>query len=328
MILALTCWLLGQNEPKPEALQAVVVAVEGDVEFRKPDKSKKWSKLAKDSRLDTGDQIQTGLKSKCLLRVGEAIRVLVRSSSFATLTRTYVEKNKIEGEVRLDVGSLFIETQEPRPENVDFKVSTPVGTASIRGSGMLVAAGEMGTEVTHLHGAVSAWAAHRPEAELGEHARFRLFVLLHSGDLAALTGMFPFVGRPDAFPNLQLLTSGLAQDHTFRQAQDFTQSSQDIGGDAHCRLRAFGDNSILFCSPLIRWAFHFDVPTNDFDGLPLTRLVDIGGNNNNVIGLIRNQPVFILQKQFPQIGPAFWRFTSASGRQFIWNPIQKVWIPN
>jgi tetratricopeptide (TPR) repeat protein len=123
----------------PNANAIIVLDVTGDVIYRNPEKSNKWLKLVKGIQLNKGDQVQTGLKSKALLMVRNStsdapIRILVRSSSFATLSQAFIEKNKVEAEFRMDPGSLYIDINDKKEVEIDMRVRSPIGVASVRGT--------------------------------------------------------------------------------------------------------------------------------------------------------------------------------------------------
>jgi hypothetical protein len=309
--------------------EAVVTAVEGDVEFRQPSKSKKWAKLAKEAKLAIGDQVQTGLKSKCLLRVGEATMVLIRSSSFATLSRSFIEKNTVEGELRLDVGSVFIEVDDQKPEKVDFKVSTPMGTASIRGSGMIVTFSELGMDVQQTQGTIFAQRGRGPESRLTEHARLKHFAQLTGGDLSALIGLMIHLHRlRDGEPPLQTLVSGMLHDRTFRSTLDFNQAGQDIGFSQRPRFQHTGTQfSCLTIGPFIKWGFQFIGGTQGFNIAVLSTIgrAQFNTANNQWFGFVGPQQIWFL-RDVGGAGPQ-WVMTFQNGKDFLWNPLQTSWIP-
>lgn len=310
--------------------EATVSSVEGDVEFRQPSKSKKWAKLAKDTKLASGDQIQTGLKSRCLLQVGESTLVLVRASSFATLSQAFIDKNKVEGELRLDVGSVFIEVDPQKREQVDFKVSTPMGTASIRGSGMLVTCSELGLDVQQTRGTIFAQRGRRPESHLNEHARQKRFGHLGGGDLAALIGLMLHLQRMrDGDPPPQTIVSGILQDRAFRGTLDFSQAAQDVGFSHRPRFHHTGTQaSFLTIGPFVAWGFEF-IPAriSDWEIIGLTKLSNVSFDVNLSIwsGLIGPKTFWTLRNLGTTVPQ--WQMTFPNGRVFEWNAIQTRWIP-
>jgi hypothetical protein len=301
------------------AAQAEVLQVQGAVEYRSPEKSKKWSKLAPDMTLHLGDQIQTGLKSRCLLQVGEATRVLIRSSTFATLSQAFIEKNQVRAEIRLDVGSVHVEVEELRVEEVDLRVSTPIGTASIRGSGMYVETGEQGTNVEQTRGTIlSRRSLGPPHALTAERRHHRHHVPFNAhGYFGFLQMAAAILSRADGGPT--------GEDHSFRGTLDFVQAAQDLGPDIRCGPRSNGsDFSVFKCSPFLFWPMLFDPAQNKFDVRAGTKLTDVRPTVavEGFIGSVRNTDLF----RMGLIGNTWFLQNLLNGRNFSWDPNAGRWV--
>lgn len=136
-ILMALAVLVGPQEEKeakkpPPELPVVVEAVRGDVQYKSVGEGKEWKPLARDSKLHKGDQIQAGIRSGAVLRIGEEILIRIHSSSFMTLSDVHFDKELVKAKLRLDVGSVFVETKGKKRK--EAKVMTPHGTTAVRGT--------------------------------------------------------------------------------------------------------------------------------------------------------------------------------------------------
>jgi hypothetical protein len=325
--------LVSQDEPKKDQVgEAVVMLVEGDVEYRRPSDSKKWAALKKDLKLKGGDQIQTGLKSKCLLQLGEATRVLVRSSSFATLSRAFVEKNKIDGEVRLDVGSLYLEVDPAKkPENVDFKITTPMGTASIRGTSLFAFTGDMGSGFFQNSGSFLAGLDFGPPSSLDDNLKSKEFPLIGGGDLSVLNGM-NFGSKVQSEPNLVTADGSTAPNQSFNQTQDFTQTGNNIGGSVTCAPTSTGTISSTYdCSNNTHWGMLWNTlggPNGNFNLSAISQGVTVRSQNGpfgtEFFGQVGGTDLFHLKPT--TAGPQNWILVDLiTNRQYNWNPTTNNW---
>jgi hypothetical protein len=156
LFLALTGAAIAQND-EIEEIEVKVLEIKGSVESKVPGKKNKWKEVEAGDILKRGTMIQTGIKSGALLQFGEETKVLVRSSTFAVINEAFARKNEVKGEVRVDVGSVHVEAEKKRGKKLDFKVSTPQGTAAIRGTRLSVRTTDVGmhtfceTGTVHLH---------------------------------------------------------------------------------------------------------------------------------------------------------------------------------
>lgn len=157
------------QDEKPAVLEVTVAEIKGSVESKVPGKEKKWAKLEKGATLQKGTMVQTGLKSHALLRFGESTKVLVRSSTFAVINEAYLEKNALRGDVRVDVGSVHVDAERERDPNLEFKVTTPQGTAAVRGTRLGVRTTAEGLEAFSERGITDVNTIFGYEYKLGMH---------------------------------------------------------------------------------------------------------------------------------------------------------------
>ena len=113
------------------ALEAKVVSVTGKVEVQTNGSS--WKTVKAGDRLTKGSVISTGFKSSAKISIDNT------TVDLGPLTRITVEKlasNDVKDETNLylDTGKVKAEVKKNSAKKVDFKVSSPVATASVRGT--------------------------------------------------------------------------------------------------------------------------------------------------------------------------------------------------
>ena len=121
------------------AADAVITAVKGKAEIGT---NGSWTKAVPGAVIPRGSTVMTGFKSELTIKIGgSAIAV-------QPLTRLKIEEIIENGEtlssnVSLDLGAVKADVKPPAPsKKVEFKVKTPVATASVRGtSGTITADG-------------------------------------------------------------------------------------------------------------------------------------------------------------------------------------------
>ena len=125
------------------ASEATVVAVVGKAEVQK---GAEWVALNVGDSVEKGAVISTGFKSELLLKVNES------NIKMGALTRLTVEQltqsasaNKTS--LFIDSGKVNVEVNKSGNKREDFKVSSPVATASVRGTSFTF--GSDGTLTTH-----------------------------------------------------------------------------------------------------------------------------------------------------------------------------------
>lgn len=137
-------------------LEFKVLAVQGSAEFKPLGKDARWQPLKEQMVLKRGTAVQTGLKSKVLLQFGESTKILVKSSTLVTLTEGWAKQNQVSGKLHVELGGVRVDVNEKRREELDFKVSTPEATASIRGTGFGIDSwSDLGTYARQYYGSVT-----------------------------------------------------------------------------------------------------------------------------------------------------------------------------
>jgi len=113
-----------------QAMTAKVISITGKVEVLK---GESWKALAEGETLSRGDIISTGFNSQAVLSIKESVVTL------GALTRMTVEKlaeNEVKEQTSLfiDTGKLTANVKHSENKRMDFKIRSPVSTASVRGT--------------------------------------------------------------------------------------------------------------------------------------------------------------------------------------------------
>lgn len=114
------------------ALDAKVISVSGKVEVQKSGSST-WTPLKSGDTVSKGSIISTGFKSSAEIQIDGS------KVSLEPLTRITIEKlasgsAKDEASLYLNSGKVNADVKKTSGKKVDFKVSSPVATASVRGT--------------------------------------------------------------------------------------------------------------------------------------------------------------------------------------------------
>ena len=134
-----------EEAPKPAPLKATVVSVSGIAEKRLgSDPKSKWEPIKAGEVLGPLTVIRTGLGAKVGLRFTDRGTLTVKSGTKVGISDFQKEGRLVRTRLGLKYGSIRTRVDGSRGPN-DFKVTTPVATLSIRGSGGDTAfSGDMG----------------------------------------------------------------------------------------------------------------------------------------------------------------------------------------
>src|SRR5262249_53144829 len=134
-------------DASPQA--CVLVEKEGKVEIARKG-SNTWSPVQADEKLQTGDRLRTGLRSRATLRWSELSVLRVSELTSMEVQPPATATNKSELELRSGAAYFF---SREKPAEIQFR--TPVASGAIRGTEFNLAVGESGkTEVALLDGEV------------------------------------------------------------------------------------------------------------------------------------------------------------------------------
>lgn len=133
-----------------QALEALVIFVEGRGARWRPTPEDDWRVAKVDDLLPAGAQLSTGLRSNVGLRVGKNATLLVDSASDITLAAIEELDGRLITRAMLNRGSADFKVDQVGLEN-DFVVLTPSSTLAVKGTGFRMAYGPMrGAEVEGL----------------------------------------------------------------------------------------------------------------------------------------------------------------------------------
>ena len=114
------------------ALDAKVISVSGKVEVQQSGSST-WKALKAGDKLSKGSVVSTGFKSSAKIQIDDS------TVSLEPLTRMTIEQlasnsTKDEAKLYLNSGKVSADVKKTSGKKVDFKVTSPVATASVRGT--------------------------------------------------------------------------------------------------------------------------------------------------------------------------------------------------
>ncbi len=122
------------------AMNAEVTNVKGKVEIRK---GSSWVKAKEGTKLAVGDLVSTGFKSEMTVKIDGSV-IVVRPLTRLKIEDIAQKNDAVSSEVFLNVGSIKADIKPASTKRVEFKVKTPVATASVRGTaGIITADGEL-----------------------------------------------------------------------------------------------------------------------------------------------------------------------------------------
>jgi hypothetical protein len=129
-----------------------VVSVQGDV---RAFVDKTWQVVKKGDQIPSGTKIMTGVKSQVEIQ-SPYVRCVVKPMSLVTYTEKTAGQN-VSTDVSLKTGTVEVKYNKPPQGKVEFRVQTPKGTASVRGTEEVVSYSAIeGMKVTVLSGHVEA----------------------------------------------------------------------------------------------------------------------------------------------------------------------------
>ena len=126
-----------QAPPPGEAMQVTVVSVDGQVEklvAGGPADRQQWEPVKAGDKLDERTVIRTGFRSKAVLRFDDRGEVVVNNATKMGIAEFRRQGNLTNARLGLKYGTMRASVDASRGPN-DVRVSTPVATLSIRGTG-------------------------------------------------------------------------------------------------------------------------------------------------------------------------------------------------
>lgn len=138
-------------------LEAKVVSVEGKAQVQR---TNGWVDLKPGMRLAKGDLVQTGYKSQVLVTLtgsNENSKLTIGPLSRLTIEQLTETSAGDKTSVHLATGSVKSEIKKTQDRRAGYTVRSPVATASVRGTTVLVKCGFDSTDVVTIEGSVVAW---------------------------------------------------------------------------------------------------------------------------------------------------------------------------
>lgn len=143
IIISLICLSLSLT-----AMNGEVIAVKGKAEIKK---GGNWLPAKAGNKIEAGSMISTGFKSELTLKIDGSV-ITVRPMTRLTIEEITQKNEAVSSEVYLNVGSVKADIKPASTKKVEFKVKTPVATASVRGT-----SGEIGSDGL-LIGTSGSWS--------------------------------------------------------------------------------------------------------------------------------------------------------------------------
>ncbi len=146
-----------------EAIRAIVRSVKGICEKRSAaEKDAKWTAIKKNDTLGAMTLVRTGLGAELELAFSDRVRMTVRQATKIGIREFYMRRQKASGQLGVKYGSVRAKVNSAAGEN-DVRVSTPVATLSVRGSGGTLAMwGDLGL---YFRGQSGRWELTNPAGQ-------------------------------------------------------------------------------------------------------------------------------------------------------------------
>lgn len=116
------------------AVNAEIVAVTGKAEIKQ---NGVWIAARQGNFVKTGDTISTAFKSELTLKIDGSV-IVVRPLTRLTIEEIATKNETVSSKVYLNTGAVKADVKPASTEKVEFKVTTPVATASVRGTSGII----------------------------------------------------------------------------------------------------------------------------------------------------------------------------------------------
>ena len=113
-----------------QAFNAEVISVNGKVEVMKDNA---WKPLTTGEKLSRGDIVSTGFNSEAVISVKES-KITLSALTRMTVEQLAENEKKEQAQFFIDSGKLSASVKHAENKRTDFKVRSPVSTASVRGT--------------------------------------------------------------------------------------------------------------------------------------------------------------------------------------------------
>ncbi|ULQ59579.1 FecR domain-containing protein [Brucepastera parasyntrophica] len=113
------------------AVDGRVITTMGKVEIQGPNNT--WSPLKEGDLVNPGSIISTGFKSEATIQLGASI-LTIKPLTRMTLTQLAESENAVDTELYLEIGNVKAEVNSFNDKRNNFRVRSPIATASVRGT--------------------------------------------------------------------------------------------------------------------------------------------------------------------------------------------------
>ena len=157
LLAALLLQAAAQEPPKAEALEAVVVALKGTVDVKRPE-DKDWVPAERNMKLKKGSSICTSVASTASLLFTGNVKVTVKALTEATIDELAKGGGAVNADVNLKFGTIEVDIQKG-DLRTDMKVRSPNSTTSVSGSnGIVRAFASGGGAIVSLRTLTGSWS--------------------------------------------------------------------------------------------------------------------------------------------------------------------------
>ena len=156
LLIGIACLAVGvlfaiaDEEEEEGERQAVITYVRGDVEKKLVSEKKDWEEAIKRDNVIGGDQVRTHDESRSEIRLADRSIIRMDQASQITLAELEAEKDAEKTSINLEEGKVWATVAKLSDES-NFKISSKVAGASIRGTTFEISVGKKGETQVKVH---------------------------------------------------------------------------------------------------------------------------------------------------------------------------------
>jgi hypothetical protein len=141
---------IADDEDEGEEREAVITYVRGEVEKNVVKDDKEWEQAIKRDKMVTGNKVRTHEDGRSEIRLADRTVIRMDDSSQITLATLQAEKDAEKTTINLEEGKVWA-TVAKLSDKSDFKISSQVAGASIRGTTFEIAVNKKGETQVKVH---------------------------------------------------------------------------------------------------------------------------------------------------------------------------------
>jgi hypothetical protein len=119
----------------------------------------KWVEADFDMKIYNGDQVKTGVDSKCEITLSVGTIVRMDENSIQKFEKSKSEKSQKDASIFLVIGKIWVKSRKLTAKDESFQVRTDKAVCSIRGTTFQVNADKETTQVSVFTGKVATWSS-------------------------------------------------------------------------------------------------------------------------------------------------------------------------